>query len=224
LLPGNKVQLIVVSGHAELGGLVVPAGFSVTAPLGDDGKTISGDWTDFSALTQDELDELKGLQNLPPDLLHYPIVLPTEADIQAAIIAFSHTTTTPGEASNGPASNQADCHTFNPTSPLGGMNFGSQTFYWNAAEGATSYQVNMYNDGGGLVASYPSSGNATNVTGDTSSLGNGFSFSWEVQAFVNGQLACTSSRITMFRSAPPAAPPAQPTPMATEEQCQFCET
>jgi hypothetical protein len=223
LLAGNKVQLIVVSGHAEIGNLVIPAGFSVVAPLSDDGKSLAGDWTDFSPLTQAELDELKGLENLPADLLHYPIVLPTIEEIQAALALFAQTSSAAGNASNGPASDQADCSGFKPTSPLGGFDYGTQTFYWDGAPGATSYQVNMYDESGALRATYPSSGAATNTTGDTSQLGNGFTFGWEVQAFVNGQLACTSSRVTMMRAAPPAIAPAATEEFVCNYDCQ-CET
>lgn len=202
LLDGNKIQLIVVSGKAELGNLVVPAGFSVIAPLSDDGKSLGGDWTDFKPLTQDELDELKGLENLPPDLLHYPIILPTLADIQAFLASLSQGNSAGGGKANGPASGKADCRPFRPTSPLDGLPFGATTFYWDGAPGATSYRVNLYDEGGNLKGSVDSNGAATNVVGDTGGLGNGFSFSWEVQAFVNGQLACTSGRVTMLRETP----------------------
>ncbi len=219
LLEGNKVQLIVVSGKAELGNLVVPAGFSVIAPLSDDGKSLGGDWTDFKPLTQEELDELKGLENLPPDLLHYPIILPTLEDIQAILAAFSQTSSVGGGASNGPAAGKANCSTLRPTSPLGGLPFGPVTFYWDAAAGATSYRVNIYGEGGGLRTSINSNGASTNVAGDTTGLGEGSTFSWEVQAFVDGQLACTSGRVSMFRSSAP--PPITATPICGNPQ--ICE-
>ncbi len=224
LLEGNKIQLIVVAGHAQLGNLVVPAGFTVTAPLSEDGKSLAGDWSDFRPLTQDELDELNGLQNLPADLLHYPIVLPTEGDIQEAMAIYSRANNSDnGSEAGGPAAGQADCSTFKPTSPLDGLAYGVNTFYWDGAQGATSYRVNVYDESGALKSSFDSDGTNLNLQGDTSDLGNGFTFSWEVQALVNGQVACTSNRVTMFRSAPPGAAPARPTPVATEEQCGECE-
>jgi hypothetical protein len=212
ILPGNKLQLIVVHGEATLGDLNVPTGFKITAQLSDDGKSIVGGWEDMSPLTQEDLDLLKPLEGLPPNILHYPIVLPTLADIQAILNAFLGGNSNAG----GPASDKADCTNFKPTSPLDGLPFGTTTFYWDPAPGATSYQVNLYNDSGALVGSFQTDGANSSLDGDTSGLGGGFSFSWQVVALVDGQVACSSAPITMFRETPkPANEPQQP--MATEE-------
>ncbi|MEO8609797.1 MAG: SH3 domain-containing protein [Chloroflexota bacterium] len=215
ILPGNILQLIVVHGEAKLGDLNVPAGFKITAQLSDDGKSIVGGWEDMSPLTQEDLDLLKPLEGLPPNILHYPIVLPSLADIQAILNAFQGGNSG-GGGTGGPGSGQADCTTFAPTSPLDGLPFGTTTFYWNPAPGATTYQVNLYNDSGALVGSFQTDAANTSLEGDTSGLGGGFSFSWQVVALVNGQVACSSAPITMFRETPkPANQPGQP--MATEE-------
>lgn len=215
VLEGNKIQLIVVSGEAQIGNLVIPAGFTIFAELSEDGKTLIGDWTNFRPLTQEELDELKGLEGLPPNLLHYPIVLPTLEEIQALLAAFSQASSVDG-STEGPAAGQAQCSSFKPTSPLGGLPFGSTMFFWDPAPGATSYRVNLYDEGGALKASFNSNGAATSLQGDTSALGGGFTFSWDVQALVNGEVACTSGRVTMFREAPP------PDPQVTPELTPTC--
>ena len=88
-------------------------------------------------------------------------------------------------------------------SPLGGLPYGQVTFYWNAAPGATSYRVNLYN-GDSVMTSINSNGATTNAQGDASGLGDGSSFGWNVQALVNGEVACTSGKVTMFREAAPA--------------------
>lgn len=215
ILPGNQLQLIVIHGEATLGDLNVPAGFKITAPLSNDGKSVVGDWQHMSPLTQEDLDLLKPLEGLPDNILHYPIVLPTEEQIQAIINVFLNNNSNNGNTNN-PAAGQADCSTFAATSPLDGLPYGETTFYWNPAGGATSYQVNVYNDSGALVGSFPTDGSNSSVVGDTSNLGGGFSFSWQVVALVNGQVACSSPQITMFRETPkPADQPAQP--VATEE-------
>ncbi len=132
-------------------------------------------------------------------------------EIQQALLFFSQTSGV-GGASTGPAAGQANCSNFKPTSPLGGLPFGQTTFYWDGAPGATSYIVNLYDETGALKASFETAAPNTNLVGDTSGLGGGFSFSWEVVALVNGQVACTSANVTMFREAPPPVDLPQSTP------------
>lgn len=102
-----------------------------------------------------------------------------------------------------------DCSTFRATSPLDGLNYGSNTFYWDGAAGATSYRVNIYGMDeakGALVHAFEVAGNATSLTGDITieTTGYGFKFAWEVQALYNGVVACISSRYTVPRGAPTA--------------------
>lgn len=99
-----------------------------------------------------------------------------------------------------------NCNQLYGTSPLGGMNYGDQTFYWNPTPGATSYRVNVYSvdvNPGRLVAStdVPATRSyaVLNVGGGA---GPGFQFSWEVQALVSDISVCTSSRYSMYRAAP----------------------
>lgn len=223
-LGDGVVQLMVVDGEAQLGNVVVPQGFSVKARLSEDGKTIIGDWTDFSPLSAEELELLATLEDLPPNLLHYPIQLPTLEEIQQALLFFSQTSGV-GGASTGPAAGQANCSNFKPTSPLGGLPFGQTTFYWDGAPGATSYIVNLYDETGALKASFETTAPNTNLVGDTSSLGGGFSFSWEVVALVNGQVACTSANVSMLREAvpPPDSPVSTPKPSAAVCGNEVCE-
>ena len=115
-----------------------------------------------------------------------------------------------------------NCFGFRPTSPLDGLADGNTTFYWDGATGAQSYVVMIYNLdrlGGALVATYPTSGPFTRVVGDTtiSAIGDGFRFSWNVAALVNGRIVCATSPVTLYRAAPvvnsaPPAPTAIPNP------------
>jgi hypothetical protein len=102
-----------------------------------------------------------------------------------------------------------DCTPFRATSPLDGLAFGTNTFYWDAAPGATSYRVIVYNNTEGGSVSFETLAPATSLTAliDQSNIGGGFDFSWEVQALLDGVVACTSSRITTQRSAPQPLPP-----------------
>lgn len=224
-LEGNKIQLMVVDGKAELDNVVVPAGFSVVAVVNDDG-TIDGDWTDFSPLTADELELLGVLEKLPPELLHYVITLPTLEEIQEALQNLSQSSNVGQGTTLGPAAGQADCSAFKPTSPLGGLPYGQTTFYWDGAPGATSYRVNLYDENGNLKASFETNAPNTNLLGDTSDLGSGFTFSWEVVALVDGQIACDSGLVTMFREAPqpaPSGPISTPEPQLSNCGNEVCE-
>jgi hypothetical protein len=220
ILPGNQLQLIVVSGEAKLGDVTVPAGFKITAPLSEDGKTVTGPFQNLQPLTQEDLDNLQPLENLPPNLLHYAIELPTLADIQALLDAFNNTNQGGNNVTvnQGVAGDQVNCTPFRPTSPLNGLPYGQTTFYWDAAPGATAYQVNVFNESGAQVATFQTGGGSTNLTGDLSNVGSGFSFSWQVLALLNGQVACSSAPITMFREAVPTqAPPPPPIFVPTAE-------
>ena len=100
-----------------------------------------------------------------------------------------------------------DCSTFRATSPLDGLNYGSNTFYWDPAPGATTYRVNIFGIDeaqGALVASYDTTDASTNLTANITreTTGFGFKFAWEVQALYNGVVACISARTTVPRGVP----------------------
>jgi hypothetical protein len=83
---------------------------------------------------------------------------------------------------------------------------GGQTpFYWDAAPGATSYTVRVYDGSGAQVGEYSVNAPTTTLVGNPEGKDN---MSWEVSAYVNGQLACTTPRVnvlrdTVYDSAPP---------------------
>lgn len=100
-----------------------------------------------------------------------------------------------------------DCTPFRATSPLDGLNYGANTFYWDGLAAATGYRVNIYGIDearGRLVRSFEQQGGATNLTADITieTTGYGFSFAWDVQALYNGTVLCTSARTTVPRGAP----------------------
>ncbi len=111
-----------------------------------------------------------------------------------------------------PAPVTPPCDGFRATSPLDGLACGPNTFYWDAAPGADRYVVNLYDDKGVQVGSFPTSGNETNLTGDLSqqAVGGGFAFAWEVQALQNGQVICASQRVSLLRAPCPTPIPAKP--------------
>lgn len=116
-----------------------------------------------------------------------------------------------------------DCSRFRPTAPLEGLKYGVNTFYWDPAPGATSYRVVVYNNTEPRSTFFDTPGNTTSVVGvvDQTTVGGGFSFSWEVLAFHNGERVCTGGLNDMLREAgtaggvvPPVVvvPPVPPVP------------
>jgi hypothetical protein len=95
-----------------------------------------------------------------------------------------------------------NCAPFRMTSPLDGLPNGLATFYWDAAPGATSYRVNLYNEQGAFVTNFDVNAPTTTVSGDISEgrIGLGARYAWEVVAFFNGRVACTTPRILLFRA------------------------
>jgi murein DD-endopeptidase MepM/ murein hydrolase activator NlpD len=111
-----------------------------------------------------------------------------------------------------------NCTGFRATSPTDGLAHGVNVFYWNPAPGATSYRLNLINvDGGGyLAASWDVGRTFTNVTADASAgaIGDGFRFSWYVEALVNGRVVCTTQVVTVFRAPAPTPGPTVVPPIA----------
>lgn len=203
----NKMQVIVLSGGAYIGSLSIPAGFTMSVPLSEDGRSPAGDWENFRPLDGQELQQLAFMSSLPgADFLHGGgITIPTQRDIQSTLASLNSGGGGTSSGSAGPAAGQANCERFQPTSPLDGLAFGTTTFYWDAAPGATTYRLKIYSSGGTLLNSFDTTTDNTSLTVDTTSgsIGDGSLFGWEVDALVNGQVACTSGRVTIPRASAP---------------------
>ncbi len=77
----NTMQVLAVSGSANVDGLVVPGGFTVSTELSDEGDVIPGTVTGFRAISDAELAELSVLEDMNPEMMQYPVVLPTRGEI-----------------------------------------------------------------------------------------------------------------------------------------------
>jgi len=125
---------------------------------------------------------------------------------------------------------QIDCTGFRATSPTDGFPFGPVTFFWDppAAGDFNGFRINVYNERGELVGMFETGDpNATNVIGNMSTIGGGFSFAWEVVALAGGVPVCVSDRISLFRESPPEqGPPPQeekPKPICGNGKCEAGE-
>jgi hypothetical protein len=219
VLPGNVLYLFVLDGGANVNGLSVPAGFTMNVQLSEDGNSLAGSWTGLRPMNEGERNVLLPVQNLPEGVVYTAIQVPTQEQINAIISEINSGNA--GQTISGPASGRADCSRFRPTSPLEGMPFGLVNFYWDAAQGATTYRLNVYNEAGGVAGSYDVNALSTTFAVDTGALGGGSTFTWDVAALVDGQVACTTGRVTAVRAAGSqpvgggntSAPP--PTPVCT---------
>jgi Bacterial SH3 domain len=195
----NITQIIVLDGQANIneGGLKLPTGFtarSINCGGADRTSGFMTPWGGSRPLMPQELNDLLLLNDLPPNILNYPIHVPTPQEVQAILNALSGGNG--GAAVVGAAGNGRMCSTLKPTSPLGTMPGHEVQFYWNPAAGATSYTVRVYDSSYTLVGEYSVNAPTTTVTGNPSGKDN---MSWEVAAYVNGQLACTSARANVLR-------------------------
>jgi SH3 domain-containing protein len=215
----DEISAAVLDGTLVIDGLVVPPGFMIKAKIDPATGKVVGGWGDFQAMPPDLLQQLHDLELIPADLLHYPITVPTEGDIQAFIASQN---TQPGPESTAEAIGAVgDCGGFVGTSPTEGMPYGPVSFYWAPLAGAASYRVNVFNGGGAQVASYDSAGAATHVSGNMASAGGGFVFSWNVQAFdAAGNLLCTTNLITELRSSAPPPHPPSTGPVCGNTSCE----
>ncbi len=199
LRPGNLLEVSVLDGSARVGNLGIPHGFKVNAALNADGSDLAGPWTDFAPLSDDDLAQFAVLEQIPANLLHNPIRVPTKAEIQAMLAEFGSTSQ---GGQSGPASSQVDCKNFRVTSPLQGLPAGGKAaFFWDPAPGATSYRVDISNESGTQVGSFTTAGATTSLSADVGSFGAGTLFTIEVTALVGGQEACSTLPVTVPREA-----------------------
>ncbi len=192
-------KIATIDGTGRVGNLVIPAGFMTEAPLGDDGE-VNGRFGAVLPIPKAELDQLQILEDIPSDTLNYPVNVPNNVAVIAPRPTAVPTSTTPTNTIG-----NADCTNFKATSPLDGLAYGMNTFYWDPAPGATSYRFNVVGFG-------TKDSSSTNVTYDLFEAGQQFQMSWFVQALVNGEVTCTTQTVTVPRE---AAPP----PFSASWQC-----
>ena len=140
-----------------------------------------------------------------PTTVTFPLVIGTPAPTLPAVPTQVSTEIPPtATPSRTPPPPPVDCQTFRATSPRDGFPNGETTFYWDPAPGATEYRISIVNERGELVASYSVAAPATHLSADVSAgaIGGGFSFTWEVQALLNGQPMCRDL-VQLFRESPP---------------------
>lgn len=111
------------------------------------------------------------------------------------------------EATQPPAPVTVDCASMRPTSPLTGLAYGGNTFYWDALAGINidGYRVIVTNETTGQVLSANTPANRTNAFLDLTdaTIGGGFNFNWYVEALRGDRVVCASETVRIPRGAPP---------------------
>jgi LysM repeat protein len=104
--------------------------------------------------------------------------------------------TTPNETDTTPV----DCSGFGLVSPLSGLAYQSQTFYWNGVAGASYYDLKLAQNGG-LIASTAVQAPATNATLDYSTVERSVEpYVWSVTAYgADGAVLCAATSPGLLR-------------------------
>lgn len=217
----NFLQLVTLSGQAEVGGIIIPAGFTIFAPLSPDGAAIVGGWTGFRPLTADELRALEPLEGIPANLLHYALELPTLADIARTQAAISRPPTSrtqpgaptptlaPGAPTPTPPAGGYDCSGFALASPLDAAAVGEQAFYWYPAVGVDGYRWVLLDEQAAVLSIMD-----TTSPVFFAALSPRYSriIQWEVQALKGGVVVCATRRAVIpliGAGVEPTPPPAR---------------
>ena len=208
----RATRLIAVDGEAWLDDYAfgLPRGFeTVSLNCGTDAAV----WAQIEAINPAELAQL---DTLLPEQVNVPTALEV-AQMQASLAAAvpREGAPEPGSQSDSapPPQVVGDCSGFRPTHPLDIVHFGYVRFYWDPAPGATSYRVTLINWRGEPVSAFNTQGAETSVRVDTMTpLLNDNSrmppFSYEVTAFQNGEVMCTTSiNVTRAMDPDPDCPP-----------------
>lgn len=216
----GRLVILTIDGLATVNGVEIPAGYRADAPIDPTTKDVIGDFTNLRPITPDEFDLLKTLEGLPESILNYAIVVDGEL-VQVTLTPTPVVTPVPqGQSTRtGGGNNPAACANFRVTSPLDGFKYGANTFYWDAAAGATTYRVNIYNlDKDPVLArSFETADSALNLTANITNetVGFGYKFAWDVEALRNGVVICTSKGYEVPRAPRPNGSTAVPTVVPT---------
>lgn len=208
--PGGFMRIYVLDGDVEVraGGVeqVVPVGSYVLIPLDENGIA-SGKVVFPQQYSYNDLLTLQTILNNLPD----PITLPRAAttEMLAAVASPTPDYRRFASAANVPALSAqpvvfgVNCGSFRPTSPMNGIAWVTNTFYWDPAPFPDEYVISLILQNGELVEQWRASGEKTNL--EVSTRGTTWNFLphyWEIQVITNGQISCTGRSPLMYREFP----------------------
>jgi len=219
-------RLAAIDGDAFLNDyrFSIPRGYQALAfhCEGDEDDIL---WGRADPIGGQTLQQFAVLNALPAGVLRYEINVATPAEIGIVRSQLNQAANNDEQpATTGENTDDADtsaddttnanlasgeCPGFQPTHPLTGVAFGYVRFYWDPAAGASSYAVNVYNHADELIDTYNVSAPSTSAR--VSTISQDFyqgtnrqpPMSWEVLAYQDGQLLCSTPRIYITRDFDP---------------------
>ena len=199
----NLMHLYTIEGVARGDGISVPAGFTMSIQLSDDGRDRNGSWTNLRPIEDSERDFLGGLELLSEDLLYRPVEIPSQEEVGELLAALNQASAGSGQTVvTSVGRGVVNCNGFQPTFPLDVLTPGTAPFYWDGAPGAQAYNLNFYDVGGAFLGSATVDAlNPTYQVDPGSIVGDRGQFAWAVDALVGGQVACTTGKAIVQRIA-----------------------
>lgn len=197
----NVMRLYTIEGIANADGISVPAGFTMSIQLTQDGLDRNGSWTNLRPIDETERSILIGLQLLPETVLYRPVEIPSQEEVSELLAQINQASTGAGQTVvTSAGQGVVDCSGFQPTFPLDAVGPGVTPFYWDAASGAEAYNINFYDTAGVFLGAVTVDAlNPTYSVDPGSVVGGRGQFAWRVDALVNGQVACTTGQAIVQR-------------------------
>jgi hypothetical protein len=225
----NLMQLVTIEGVSLGDGISVPAGFTMSIQLSDDGRDRNGSWTNLRPINEDERSILSGLQFLPEAILYRAVEIPSQAEVGELLAALNQASAGSGQTIvTSVGQGKIECGGFQPTFPLDALTPGTAPFYWDGAPGAEAYTLNFFDVGGASLGSVSVDANNPTYQVDPGSIvGDRGQFAWAVDALVGGQVACSTGKVIVQRIGGAAAPvgdtnDSQPAPKPTKCKWNSC--
>lgn len=197
----NVMRLYTIEGIANADGISVPAGFTMSIQLSEDGQDRNGSWTNLRPIEENERDFLTGLQLLPENVLYHPVEIPSQTEVSELLAQINQATAGAGQTVvTAAGQGVVNCGGFQPTFPLEAVAPGLIQFYWDGAPGADTYNLNFYDVGGAFLGNVSVDAlNPTTSVDPGTVVGGRGQFAWAVDAVVNGQVACTTGQAIIQR-------------------------
>jgi|GEM_PF-1858135 len=199
----NIMHVYTIEGVARGDGISIPAGFTISIQLSEDGRDRNGSWTNLRPIEEDERNFLGGLALLSESLLYRPVEIPSQEEVGELLAVLNQASAGSGQTiTTSVGRGKVNCNNFQPTFPLDALTPGTAPFYWDGAPGAEAYNLNFYDVGGAALGSVTVDAlNPTYQVDPGSIVGDRGQFAWAVDALLGGQVACTTGKAIVQRIA-----------------------
>jgi len=197
----NVMSLYTMEGVAVSDGISVPAGFTMSIQLSEDGRDRNGSWTNLRPIEDTEREFLSGLELAPETGLYRTIEVPSQQEVNELLSVINQASAGAGQTVvTSVGQGTVDCSGFQPTFPLDAVGPGTTPFYWDSAGGVEAYNLNFYDVGGAFLGAVTVDAlNPTYQIDPGNIVGDRGQFAWAVDALIGGQVACTTGQAIVQR-------------------------